>query len=118
VVKACQNKYVHIIAHPTARLWGERDAYDIDLEEVFKVALDTNTSLEINSFPKRLDLNDLNCRRAKEKGVRLAIGTDSHAVEQLSSMKFGIAVARRGWLEKGDVINTLSLDKLLKEIKK
>jgi len=118
VVRACQNKYVHIIAHPTARLWGVREPFDIDLEEIFKVACDTNTALEINAFPNRLDLNDSNCRRAKEKGVRLAIGTDSHSKEQLESMKLGISVARRGWLSRQDVINTLPLKQLLKTIKK
>jgi DNA polymerase (family X) len=118
VIRACGNKYVHIIAHPTARLWGERDPYDIDLNEVFKAAADTNTALEINAFPRRLDLNDLNCRRAKEAGVRLAIDTDSHAVNHLTAMKFGIAVARRGWLCAKDVLNTRSLEKLLKTIRK
>lgn len=118
VVRACLNKYVHIIAHPTARLWGLREPYAIDLEEVFQAATDTNTQLEINAFPNRLDLNDSGCRRAKEKGARLAIGTDSHSKEQLESMKLGISVARRGWLSRHDVINTLPLEKLLKAIKK
>ena len=118
IIRACQNKFVHIIAHPTGRLWGLREPYDIDLEEVFKVAAQTNTHLEINSFPQRLDLNDHNCRFAKEKGVKFSIGTDSHETAQLASMKFGVSVARRGWLGKEDVINTLPLEKLLKEIKK
>jgi len=118
MVLACKNKYVNIIAHPTSRLWGVREAYDIDLDEVFKVASDSNTALEINSFPQRLDLNDLNARRAKERGVRIAIGTDSHEVDQLEGIEYGIAVARRAWLTSKDVINTLSLDKLLKTIKK
>lgn len=117
-VKACKNKYVHIIAHPTGRLWGTREAYDIDLEEVFKVAGDTNTSLEINAFPQRLDLNDLNCRRAKEAGVKLAIGTDAHTIDQLDTIKLGISMARRGWLFREDVINTLLVDELLKAIRK
>ncbi|MCM8795724.1 MAG: DNA polymerase/3'-5' exonuclease PolX [Candidatus Omnitrophica bacterium] len=118
IVSACRNKYVHIIAHPTGRLWGVRDVYPIDLEEVFRVAKDTHTHLEINAFWQRLDLNDLNCRRAKEMGVKLALGTDAHTSEQLASMNLGIAVARRGWLEKKDVINTLSAEELLKAIKK
>jgi DNA polymerase (family 10) len=118
LVMACRNRYVHIIAHPTGRLWGVRDAYDIDFDQVLKAAQETNTSLEINSFPQRLDLNDTNCRRAKEVGVRLAIGTDSHSIEQLEAMRFGIAVARRGWLTKEDVLNTLPAEGLLKAIKK
>jgi DNA polymerase (family 10) len=118
LVKACQNKYCHIIAHPTGRLWGTRDAYELDIEEVFKVAKQTNTQLEINAFPQRLDLNDLNCRRAKEMGVKLILGTDAHTADQLETMKLGIAVARRGWLSKEDVLNTLSAGELLKAIKK
>ena len=118
LVKVCQNKYVHIIAHPTGRLWGERDAYDLDMEEVLKVAKQTNTQLEINAFPQRLDLNDLNCRRVKEAGVKLVLGTDAHTFEQLETMKLGIAVARRGWLSCEDVLNTLSVEELLKAIRK
>ncbi|MDD4900148.1 MAG: DNA polymerase/3'-5' exonuclease PolX [Candidatus Omnitrophica bacterium] len=118
IVRACQNKYVHIIAHPTGRLWGTREPYNISLEEILKVAKETNTHLEINAFPNRLDLNDVECRRAKEVGVKMSIDTDSHETAQLSAMRFGLAVARRGWLERGDVINTLTLEKMLKELKK
>jgi len=118
IVRACKNKYVHIIAHPTGRLWGTRDAYNIDIDYVLKVAKETNTFLEINAFPQRLDLNDLNCHRAKEMCVKLALGTDAHTTEQLEVMKLGISVARRGWLSREDVINTLTFDDLLKVIKK
>jgi len=118
IVKACENKYVHIIAHPTGRLWGVREAYDIDLDQILKVAKQTNTQLEINAFPARLDLNDLNCRRAKEKGVKLVINTDAHSREQLQEMRLGISVARRGWLSKEDVLNTLPVEELLKAIRK
>lgn len=118
LARACENKYVHIIAHPTGRLWGVREAYDLDMDEVFNIAKATNTHFEINSFPQRLDLNDTNCRRAKEIGVKLALGTDAHTVEQLENMQLGISVARRGWLSKENVINTLPLEELLKAIKK
>jgi DNA polymerase (family 10) len=118
IISACKNKYVHIVAHPTGRLWGTREAYELDLDEIFKVAKDTNTHLEINAFPERLDLNDLNARRAKEMGVKLTISTDSHTIQQLQIMKLGVAVARRGWLGKEDVINALPLEALLKAIKK
>ncbi len=114
IVKACQNPHVHIIAHPTGRLWGSRDPYDLDFEEVFKVASDTNTFLEINSFPDRLDLGDSLIRIAKEKGVKFAVSTDSHSLEHLEYINFGVAMARRGWLKKEDIANTLSLNKLLK----
>jgi len=118
LIRACLNKYAHIIAHPTGRLWGTRDAYDIDMDEVLKVARDTNTHLEINAFPQRLDLNGLNCRRAKEIGARLVIGTDAHTAEQLAAMKLGVSVARRGWLSCEDVVNTLSVEELLRALKK
>lgn len=118
LIKACKNKYVNIIAHPTGRLWGVRDAYEVDFNELFKVAKDTNTYMEINSFPSRLDLTDQNVRHAINMGVKVCINTDSHAAEQLELMKFGISVARRGWSGKDDVINTLSLNDFLKEIKK
>jgi DNA polymerase (family 10) len=118
MVSACRNKYVHIIAHPTGRLWGERDAYEIDMEEVLKAAADTNTAMEINSFPQRLDLNDQYARMAKERGVRIAINTDSHAIGHLGNMKLGLSVARRGWLEPQDVLNTYPLEKLLRTIRK
>lgn len=118
IISACKNKYVHIIAHPTGVLWGTRPAYELDLEEVFKAALDTNTNLEISAFPERLDLDSTHVHRAKELGVKFAINTDSHITEQLKLMKFGIAVARRGWLNRDDVINTRSLPELLRLLKK
>ncbi len=118
IIRACENKYVHIIAHPTGRLWGSRDAYDIDLEKIFKAAKETNTRLEINAFTDRMDLNSRNCRQAKEIGAKFAIGTDAHIAGQMNLMKYGVSLARRGWLSKSDVLNTLTADKLLKAIKK
>lgn len=118
LISACRSKYVHIIAHPTGRLLGTREAYEADFNEVFKAAIDTNTALEINSFPQRLDLNDLNCRAAKEMGVKLAINTDAHNTQQLELIELGVSVARRGWVEAGNVLNTLELDALLKSIAK
>lgn len=118
LIKACKNKYTHIIAHPTGRLWAVRDPYEVDFNEVFKAAVDTNTCVEINSFSDRLDLNSAHSRMAKEMGVRISIDTDSHAAAQLDMMKLGVAVARRGWLSKEDVINTLELKDLLRTIKK
>ena len=117
LVRACQNPRVDIIAHPTGRLWGTRDSYDIDIDEVFGVAKETGTALEINSFPDRLDLGDALIRIAKHKGIRFAIATDSHSTEHLNYIKFGVAMARRGWLGKNNVLNTLSLERLLKTLK-
>lgn len=118
LISACKNKNVDILAHPTARLWGARDSYEIDFDEVFKAARDNATILEINAFPLRLDLNDINCRKAKEKGVKLAIATDAHTTDQLKSMYLGVAVARRGWLSEDDVINTLAYEEAAKLFKK
>ncbi|MCM8799598.1 MAG: DNA polymerase/3'-5' exonuclease PolX [Candidatus Omnitrophica bacterium] len=118
LIKAADNKYVHIIAHPTGRLFGVREAYEIDMEKLLNVCRDTNTALEINAFPQRLDLNDLHCRMAKEKKVKLAIGTDAHTLDQLDTINLGVSVARRGWLEKKDILNSLNLEELVKTIKK
>lgn len=118
IVNACKNKYVHIIAHPTGRHFGVRDSYELDFAQVFKAAKETNTFMEINSFPVRLDLNDSNIRRANEFGVKFAICTDAHAIGQLELIKFGLSMARRGWLSKKDVINTYSLNNLLKTLNK
>jgi DNA polymerase (family 10) len=112
-----QNRFVNILAHPTGRLIGYREPYQVDINEMMEVAAKTGTILEINAYPERLDLNDIYCRMAKEKGVQLAIETDAHSIEGLTFMDLGVAVARRGWLEEKEVINTLPLDKLLKRLK-
>lgn len=113
IVRALSNPYVHIFAHPTGRLIGERDPYDVDMEAVFAAAKQFGKALEINAQPSRLDLNDHHARRAKEVGVRLAISTDTHSLDQLDNMSLGVATARRAWLEKSDIINTWPVDKLL-----
>jgi len=118
IVKACNNKYVNIIAHPTGGLWGMRDPYQIDLEEVLKAARDNKVALEINCHPQRYDLNDTSALKAKDAGVKLVVNSDSHSVEQLKLINLGLSVARRGWLTKNDIVNCLSLDKLLKWLKK
>ncbi len=117
IIKAMQNKLVNIIAHPTGRLIGYRESYQVDINKMMDIAAETRTILEINACPERLDLNDVYCRMAKEKGVQLAIETDAHSINGLEFMNLGVDVARRGWLEEKDIINTLSLDKLLKRLK-
>jgi DNA polymerase (family 10) len=117
ILAACENPHVDIIAHPTGRMLGKRDPYDVDMDLILKAAAETGTILEINSSPDRLDLNDLMSKRAKEMGVKISIDTDAHEKDGLKDMKYGVWVARRGWLEKKDVINTLPLDELLKELK-
>ncbi|MFH1782945.1 MAG: DNA polymerase/3'-5' exonuclease PolX [Candidatus Omnitrophota bacterium] len=118
ILKVCQNKHVNMIAHPTGRLWGAREAYEFDLKEVFKACRDYNVALEVNSFPQRMDLNDINCQMAKENGVKIAINTDAHISSQLDMMYLGVAVARRGWLTKKDVLNTLSFKNLQQQLGK
>jgi DNA polymerase (family 10) len=114
IIRALQNKYVNILSHPTGRLINQREPYEVDIEKVIREAKETGTYLEVNSYPNRLDLSDIHCRRAKEEGVLLSINTDAHAALQLRLMKYGIMTARRGGIEKNDVINTRPLAKLLK----
>lgn len=118
MIRAMKNPHVDIIAHPTGRLIKKREEYQIDLERVFRAAKETGTILEINAYPERLDLRDQNIRRAKELGIKMVINTDSHHKAQLRFMEFGVSQARRGWAEKEDIVNTWSLEKLLKCFKK
>jgi DNA polymerase (family 10) len=117
MIKVMKNPHVDIISHPTGRILKRRDEYQIDFGKILRVAKETGTILEINSYPERLDLNDQNIRRAKEVGVKMIINTDSHHKDQMRFMEFGIAQARRGWAEKGDIINCWLLEKLLKYFK-
>ena len=114
IISAMENEYVNIIAHPTGRKIHQRRAYELDLDKVFESSIETDTYLEVNSQPDRLDLKDVYVKKALEMGCKLVINTDSHNRDSLKNIKFGIATARRGWAEKEDIINTKSL----KEIKK
>jgi DNA polymerase (family 10) len=109
VLSAVDNPDVNIIAHPTCRLLGEREPIAIDLEAVFRAAAKNNKIMEINAMPDRLDLNDVHAFRARELGVKLAIGTDAHDVSHLDFMRFGVGVARRAWCEPQHILNTLPL---------
>jgi DNA polymerase (family 10) len=113
VIKAIENPDVDMIAHPTCRLIGEREPVAIDLEAVLRAAAKYNKIMEINAMPDRLDLKDTHAFRARELGVKLAIGTDSHSVAHLGLMRFGVGVARRAWCEPQHILNTLPLEKLL-----
>ncbi len=117
MVAAINNPYVSIIGHPSGRLIGERDAYELDMEKVLKAAGKTGTAFEINSYPLRLDLNDTFAKRAKEMGIPIVISTDTHTIDQFDFMSYGVSIARRAWLEKKDVVNTLGPDMLLKKLK-
>lgn len=118
VCHALENKYVHILGHPTGRLIGKRSEFQIDLERVFETAQKHNVIMELNAYPERLDLNAGNLRAATKIGLKIAINTDAHRVSELDYMQFGVYQARRGWLTPDDVINTHSLKKLMKSIKK
>ena len=106
-----------ILAHPTGRLLNERTGYDLDFDQVFNFCKKNNKALEINSWPLRLDLPDTLIKQAVEYGVKLIIDTDSHAVNQMNLMKYGVAMARRGWATKDDILNTLSYNEFIKWLK-
>lgn len=116
IIKAIRNPNVDVLNHPRGRLIDKRAGYEVDLDAVIKVAAEEGVSLEINSQPDRLDLDDVWSRRAKEMGVTLTIDSDAHNKDQLGLLRYGVATARRGWLEKSDVLNTLPLDKLLQQL--
>jgi DNA polymerase (family X) len=113
VIEAVANPDVDMIAHPTCRLIGEREPVSIDLEAVFRAAARHNKIMEINAMPERLDLRDTHAFRARELGLRLAIGIDAHTVAHLGFMRFGIGVARRAWCEPKHILNTLPVEELL-----
>ncbi|MEN3014166.1 MAG: DNA polymerase/3'-5' exonuclease PolX [Endomicrobiia bacterium] len=118
IMKAMDNKYVHSISHPTGRLLNKRSPYKVNISKVIEHASKTQVMLEINAFPERLDLDDTNVKYAKDQGVLISIGTDAHHVSQMEYIELGVYVARRGWLEKKNVVNTLSYSELLKLLKR
>ena len=112
IIKAMEHPQVDIIGHPTGRLLGQREAYEVDMERLAEAAKKTHTALEINASPQRLDLSDAHARLARERGVMLVISTDAHSRYELAHMEYGIGVARRAWVEPKDVLNTRSLKQL------
>ena len=112
IIKAMENPNIDILAHPTCRLLPGREPVAVDMEAIFKTAARTNTMLEINSMPSRLDLKDIHAYRARELGVKLVINTDAHAAEHLEFARFGVGVARRGWCEARDIVNTRPLKEI------
>jgi DNA polymerase (family X) len=113
VTTAMRSRHVDAIGHLTGRILGRRGPLELDVEAILKVATETGTAMEINAWPNRLDLSETSARRAKQLGVKLVINTDSHAADQLEYMRYGVAVARRAWIEPADVLNALPLDDLL-----
>ncbi len=110
---ALENPYVHLIAHPTGRLLGRREGYEVDMDELITLAKQTNTALELNANPHRLDLSAENLRKAQEAGVKIFINTDAHATEHLEFMEVGTKAARKGWLRPETVINTYGIEEFL-----
>jgi DNA polymerase (family 10) len=116
VLRAVESGHVHILGHPTGRLLNEREPYEIDLEPVLRACARHGVALEINAHPERLDLNDVYAKLAKDLGARLVISTDAHSMDELKLLRFGVGVARRAWLTRDDVLNTLPAERLLKAL--
>jgi len=110
VLKALDHPAVCVMGHPTARRFGIREGSSFDLEQVLDRAAQRGVAMEINAQPQRMDLNDVNARRARAKGVSLTISTDAHSIQELDNLKYGVFVARRAGLTKDDVLNTLPLE--------
>jgi DNA polymerase (family 10) len=111
IIKAISNPYVDILNHPTGKILNTRDSYEVDLEEIFKVAKEKNIAIEMNCF--RSDLSAQNARRAKELGIKICLGSDAHSKKELKDMEFGVYQARRAWLSKETVLNAQPLNKLI-----
>jgi len=118
MLAALENPYTQIIAHPTGRLLLRRDGFEYDMERILKEARARGVAMECNSQPDRLDLRDTHLRMAKEAGVKIVISTDAHSTANLSLIEFGVRTARRGWIEPGDVLNTLPCEKLLAALRR
>ena len=119
IIRAMDNPYFNILAHPSGRLIQRREPYDVDMERLIQAARERGCFMELDAQPDRLDLIDIHCKLAKDLGVKVAISTDAHSIADLGFMRLGIGQARRGWLEAADVLNTrpwVELKKLLKRI--
>ena len=113
LLTAMSNDHLTILAHPTGRVLEQREPYLFRKDEVFQAAKDNGVCLELNAYVERLDLSDVDCKKAKDMGAKVAIGTDAHSLSQLDYMLYGVATARRGWLEPKDVLNCLTLLELV-----
>jgi DNA polymerase (family 10) len=111
------HRYFSMLAHPTGRLINEREPYQVDMARIIHKAKERGCFLELNSNPRRLDLYDIYCQIAKAEGVLVSINSDAHSINDFNYLAFGVGQARRGWLEKDDVLNTRSLAQLRKLLK-
>jgi DNA polymerase (family 10) len=118
ILKAMDNPYFNILGHPSGRMIHRREPYALDMETLMQGARERGCFMEVNAHPERLDLNDIHCQMAREMGVKVALSTDTHRIDDLNHMRFGIDQARRGWLEADDVINTRSLKELKQILKR
>ncbi|MEJ2720916.1 MAG: DNA polymerase III, partial [bacterium] len=118
IVSAVKSGVVHCLGHPLGRLIGKRDPIAVDMDRVIEACVEHNVRLEINCQPERLDLPDNYCQRAREAGAGFVLSTDAHSTDGFQFMKFGVTVARRGWLRKTDVLNAKTLTELRKELER
>jgi DNA polymerase (family 10) len=116
MLKALENPHLDIIGHPTGRLISGREGYEVDLEAVLSGARRLGKALELNAYPDRLDLNEFHLKRARDLGIMISLGTDTHSAEGLEMMRFGVGIARRAWLEKKDILNCLPWSRLKKKL--
>ncbi|MBM3285646.1 MAG: hypothetical protein FJY81_07205 [Candidatus Aminicenantes bacterium] len=114
IIRAMDNPRVHVFCHPSGRLINERRPYEVDMERVMRAARERGCHIELNAHPDRLDIDDVQCQTAREMGLKMAIGTDAHRLDDLRFMRYGVGQARRGWLGPGDVLNTRSWPELRK----
>ena len=117
ILTSLGNPKIRMIGHPTGRKLGEREGYELDWEKIFSACKKRNIWLEINAWPNRLDLTDILVKDAVKNGVKMIIGSDSHQVDQMELMEHGVAVARRGWATKNDIMNTMSYNQFMKALK-
>ena len=115
---ALNNPHVDIIAHPTGRVIGKRPGYDVDMDMLIELAKETNTALELNANPNRLDLAPANLKKAQEAGVTIVINTDAHSIDMLEHMPVGVSSAKKGWIKKSSVLNAKDTDGLLTFLKR
>jgi DNA polymerase (family 10) len=117
LLKAISNPNTSLIGHPTGRIQLRRDAYAYDMHAVLATAAKNKVAMELNSYPDRLDLNDVHLRQAKQQGVKIVINTDSHHTTHMEKIRYGVLQARRAWLTKEDVLNTLPAEQFAKSMK-
>ena len=117
LLRAISNKNVAILGHPTGRLQLRREAYEFDFDAILRTAAEKQVAMELNAYPDRLDLNDVNLRMARDRGVKIVINTDAHHTSHFEKIKYGVLQARRAWLTAKDVLNTLPEKEFRKAIR-